>query len=244
MSRRILVFVLSLLAAAPAAAQDARVIDPGMSREQVISELGPPVTVRTAGRFVYLFYPNGCERTCGMQDLVILEDDAVVDAIFRSARRSYSGTSSSPGSAAPGRTTSPGGGGAIRSSLGTGMGSGSIIMARPSPDDSAAEPQPVIRRAAGATTPGAAPASAPSSPNPARAEQLLRAPHDSAVGTPQTPPLGSPVPRDSSYVPGVQLRPGEKPAPFQGARPSPADSARRAQAQARPPSDTTPRPQE
>ena len=242
MSRRILVFLLSLLAATPALAQEARVIDPGMSRAQVISELGAPVTVRTAGRFVYLFYPNGCERTCGMQDLVILEDDAVVDAIFRSARRSYSGASSSPGSAAPGRTT--GSSGAVRSSLGAGTGSGSIIMAKPAPGDSVAEAPPTIRRAAGATTPGAPTPASPGNPNPARAEQLLRAPHDSAIGTPQTPPLGSPVPRDSSYVPGVQLRPGEKPVPFQGARPSPADSARRAQARAQQPADTTPRPQE
>ena len=242
MSPRFLVLVLSLVAAAPALAQEARVIDPGMTRAQVISELGAPATIRTSGRFVYLLYPNGCERTCGMQDLVILEDDAVVDAIFRSARRAYSGTSSSPGTVAPGRTTR--GGGAVRSSLGNQTGSGSIILARPAANDSVPQTPPTIRRAAGATTPGAPVPATPANPNPARAEQLLRAPHDSAVGTPQTPPLGSPVPRDSSYVPGVQLRPGEKPVPFQGARPSPADSARRAQAQARPPADTTPRPQE
>ena len=240
MSRKILGLLLSLVAATPALAQEARVIDPGMNREQVVSELGAPVMTRTAGRFVYLFYPNGCERTCGMQDLVILEDDAVVDAIFRSPRRSYSGTSSSPGTAAPGRTA---GNGAVRSSLGVGAGNGSIIMANPAPTDTPAPATPTIRRAAGATATGTTPAAAPNA-NPARAEQLLRAPHDSAVGTPQTPALGSPVPRDSSYVPGVQLRPGERPVPFQGARPSPADSARRAQAQARQPSDTTQRPPE
>lgn len=225
-----------LLMATPVLAQEPRVIDPGMTREQVVAELGAPAATREAGRFVYMFYPNGCERTCGMQDLVILENGGVVDAIFRSARRSYSGTSSSPGSVAPGRTTGPAN--PVRSSLGSGGGTGSIIMANPAPGDSVPIPTPTIRRAAGATP--AAPAPAASHVNPARAEQLLRAPHDSAVTTPQTPPLGSPVPRDSSYVPGIQLRPGEKPAPFQGARPSPADSARRA----RPPADTTPRPQD
>src|SRR5687767_2772913 len=176
MSRKILGLVLSLVAATAAGAQEARVIDPGMTREQVVAELGAPVMARTAGRFIYLFYPNGCERTCGMQDLVILEDDAVVDAIFRSPRRSYSGTSSSPGSAAPGRTA----GGAVRSSLGGGAGGGSIIMANPSQADTAVPATPTIRRAAGSTAPNATPTAAPSNANPARAEQLLRAPHDSA----------------------------------------------------------------
>ncbi len=241
MARLVLLLSLLLTATMPALAQETLVIDPGMTRQQVVATLGAPVQTREAGRFVYLFYANGCERTCGMQDLVILEDDGVVDAIFRSTRRSYSGSSSSPRSVAPGRTTSNGS--AVRSSLG-GTGSGSIIMSNPGTGDTASVATPTIRRAAGATTPGAATPATGAAGNPARAEQLLRAPHDSAVGTPQTPPLGSPVPRDSSYVPGIQLRPGEKPAPFQGARPSPADSARRAQAQARPPSDTTPRPQE
>ena len=242
MSRLIVMMCASLVTATPVLAQEARVIDPGMTREQVVAELGAPVTTRAAGRFIYLFYPNGCERTCGMQDLVILENDAVVDAIFRSARRSYSGTSSSPGSVVPGRTS--GDGGAVRSSLGTGAGNGSIIMANPSAGDSVPPATPTIRRAAGAVPSATTSVPAGANVNPARAEQLLRAPHDSAVGTPQTPPLGSPVPRDSSYVPGIQLRPGEKPVPFQGARPSPADSARRAQARARQPADTTPRPQE
>ena len=242
MRRTPLLAGLWLLMATPLLAQEPRVIDPGMTREQVVAELGAPATTREAGRFVYMFYPNGCERTCGMQDLVILENDGVVDAIFRSARRSYTGTSSSPGSVAPGRTT--GNASPVRSSLGGGAGTGSIIMSKPAPGDSAPSGTPTIRRAAGSTPSPAAPAPAASNVNPARAEQLLRAPHDSAVTTPQTPPLGSPVPRDSSYVPGIQLRPGEKPAPFQGARPSPADSARRAQAQARPPADTTPRPQD
>ena len=243
MNRLALTLCTALLVPAPLLAQG-RTIDPGMSRDQVLTELGPPVTERAAGRFVYLFYPNGCERSCGMQDLVILKDGAVVDAIFRSQRRSYTGTSSSPSSAAPGRTA--GAPAPARSSLGASAGRGSIILATPAPGDSAPAPPATIRRAAGATPEPAAgsPAAAGANANPARAEQLLRAPHDSAFTTPQTPPLGSPVPRDSSYVPGIQLRPGEKPVPFQGARPSPADSARRAQERARQPADTTPRPQD
>lgn len=243
MNRLALTLCTALLVPAPLLAQG-RTIDPGMSRDQVVAELGPPVTERTAGRFVYLFYPNGCERTCGMQDLVILEHGSVVDAIFRSPRRTYTGTSSSPSSAAPGRTA--GAPAAVRSSLGGSSGRGSIILANPAPGDTGPAAPTTIRRAVGATQEPAAGATAPGNANvnPARAEQLLRAPHDSAFTTPQTPPLGSPVPRDSSYVPGIQLRPGEKPVPFQGARPSPADSARRAQERARQPADTTSRPQD
>ena len=242
MHRLILTLCSLLILALPAGAQGGRVIDPGMSREQVLAELGPPAVERTAGRYVYLLYANGCERTCGMQDLVILQDGTVVDAIFRAPGRSYSGTSSSPGSVAPARTNARAA--SVRSSLGTGTGSGSIIMSTPGPADTAAG-TPTIRRAAGAVAePVEAPAAAGANANPARVEQLRRAPHDSAFTTPQTPPLGSPVPRDSSYVPGIQLRPGEKPAPFQGARPSPADSARRADQRARQPADTTPPPQD
>ncbi len=41
-------------------------------------------------------YHNGCEKTCGMDDLVVLDSGKVVDAVFRSPARHYSGTSSSP----------------------------------------------------------------------------------------------------------------------------------------------------
>ena len=242
MHRLPLMLCLMFLLARPAEGQSDRVIDPGMSRDQVVAELGSPAVERRAGAFIYLLYANGCERTCGMQDLVILRNGAVVDAIFRAKGRTYTGTSSSPGTVAPGRTS--GASGAVRSSLGDGTGRGSIILSTPAPGDTASPEPTSIRRAAGAVPDPAAAAAADTSANPARVEQLRRAPHDSAITTPQTPALGSPVPRDSSYVPGIQLRPGEKPAPFQGARPSPADSARRADQRARQPADTTPRPQE
>lgn len=85
-------------AAAPAkpAAKPAATIDPGMSRSQVVAALGQPYSSRSRGSFTYLLYKNGCQKTCGMDDLVVLDSDKVVDAVFRSTSRRYSGTSSSP----------------------------------------------------------------------------------------------------------------------------------------------------
>ena len=76
-------------------------IDPGMSRAQVIARLGKPATVRTYQGTTYLLYPNKCGKACGMQDLVILDHDVVVDAVFRSPDRHYTGTSSSPEATRP-----------------------------------------------------------------------------------------------------------------------------------------------
>jgi hypothetical protein len=88
--------ILALLAAAAAPLAAQAVVDPGMSRDQVIAKLGKPATERTSGAFTYLFYSNGSERKVGMNDLVLLEGNKVVDAVFRSSARRYSGTSSSP----------------------------------------------------------------------------------------------------------------------------------------------------
>ena len=71
-------------------------IDPGMSRAQVIERLGTPASERAMNGFTYLLYENGCERVCGMTDLVTLQGDSVVDAIFRASARQYTGVSSSP----------------------------------------------------------------------------------------------------------------------------------------------------
>jgi outer membrane protein assembly factor BamE (lipoprotein component of BamABCDE complex) len=71
-------------------------VDPGMSKAQVIAKLGKPASERTRGEFTYLFYSNGMEKQVGMSDIVTLQNDKVVDAVFRSPRRTYSGTSSSP----------------------------------------------------------------------------------------------------------------------------------------------------
>ena len=89
-----LLLVLTVAAALPLQAQ--AVVSPGMAKAQVIALLGKPAIERTSGDATYLFYKNGCERTCGMNDLVTLENGVVVDAVFRSSHRRFSGTSSSP----------------------------------------------------------------------------------------------------------------------------------------------------
>src|SRR5450432_1683255 len=94
MYRWLLVF--SFVAATSQAQTATGTIDPGMSRAQVIERLGKPATVRNYQGSTYLMYSNSCGRTCGMQDIVILDHDVVVDAVFRSPNRHYSGTSSSP----------------------------------------------------------------------------------------------------------------------------------------------------
>jgi hypothetical protein len=98
--RRPLVLAAILAAAvavhpAHAQARD-NTIDPGMTKAQVIEHLGTPASVKTADTLTYMFYANGCEKTCGMQDLVVLSRDKVIDAIFRDPRRKYTGESSSP----------------------------------------------------------------------------------------------------------------------------------------------------
>ena len=93
---RLLITLILLAHAAVAGAQGAGTISPGMSRAKVVAALGAPNTERTVAEFRYLFYRNACGKECGMNDLVILRNDAVVDAIFRSTSRRYTGQSSSP----------------------------------------------------------------------------------------------------------------------------------------------------
>jgi hypothetical protein len=90
------VVVIALCAAVSAAQSTTTTIDPGMTREQVVAKLGEPLSAHSFRSFTYLFYKSGCERTCGMNDLVVLDSGKVVDAVFRSPTRKYSGTSSSP----------------------------------------------------------------------------------------------------------------------------------------------------
>ena len=87
---------LAALGTLSVGAQTVQTIEPGMSQAQVVERLGQPVAVRTYGSFTYLLYKNGCEKRCGMNDLVVLDSDKVVDAVFRSSARKYAGTSSSP----------------------------------------------------------------------------------------------------------------------------------------------------
>ena len=88
--------VITFVAALTMLSQGPVTIDPGMSREQVVTKLGEPLSSRSYDGHTYLLYRNGCERKCGMNDLVVLDSGKVVDAVFRSNGRKYSGTSSSP----------------------------------------------------------------------------------------------------------------------------------------------------
>jgi outer membrane protein assembly factor BamE (lipoprotein component of BamABCDE complex) len=99
MRLRTLLFLALFAAAAPsvAAAQATPVaIDPGMSRDSVVARFGKPASEQRYGNFTYLFFGNGREAQVGMADIVILENGVVVDAVLRSPRRTYTGTSSSP----------------------------------------------------------------------------------------------------------------------------------------------------
>src|SRR3569833_2498756 len=100
-----LILALSFVALTAQAQSGAGTIDPGMTRAQVIERLGKPATVRTYQGSTYLMYSNKCGKKCGMQDLVILEHDSVVDAVLRSPDRHYTGTSSSPEATAPNSRT-------------------------------------------------------------------------------------------------------------------------------------------
>jgi hypothetical protein len=93
---RILILMAFAVHAAALPAQSPSTISPGMSRAKVVAALGAPSAERSVAEFRYLFYRNACGARCGMNDLVILRNDSVVDAIFRSPARRYTGTSSSP----------------------------------------------------------------------------------------------------------------------------------------------------
>jgi hypothetical protein len=101
-------YIVSALLVAPTLLfAQARTVAPGMTRSQVVAALGEPATARTASEYSYLFYPNACGKACGMNDLVILRGDSVVDAIFRSPDRHYTGVSSSPTQVQPRTSAKP-----------------------------------------------------------------------------------------------------------------------------------------
>jgi outer membrane protein assembly factor BamE (lipoprotein component of BamABCDE complex) len=96
--RRIPLVAILLAATAGSANSQASqaAIDPGMTREQVIARLGKPASEHSNGSSIFLYYRNGQEKKMGMSDLVAIEDGKVVDAVFRSSARKYTGRSSSP----------------------------------------------------------------------------------------------------------------------------------------------------
>jgi hypothetical protein len=235
---RPVVIALALLGAVAIPAPAQAVIDPGMTREQVVERLGKPVGERTLGARTYLFYRNGCERRCGMHDFVMLEEGAVTDAVFRASSRRYTGESSSPAGRTPVNQGSlPANEGA--GSTGAGSGGGSVIIANPPAggenanarargragrNDVAAPTTAAIRgSAAGSVVTGG-----DSAASPRAADNAARSPR---------PPMargGQPAAgyrTDTVAGPGSPLRAGSgnrgaQPAP--NYKPNPADSVRNA----------------
>ena len=107
--RRLLALAFFAFSLPLGAQSTAKVVSPGMSRAKVVAALGAPATERTVAEFTYLFYLNSCGKRCGMNDLVVLRGDSVVDAIFRSPTRRYTGTSSSPAPISPAQAASQAG---------------------------------------------------------------------------------------------------------------------------------------
>ncbi len=222
---RPLLLLFALLLAEPVAAQVAAVqIEPGMTRAQVIERLGRPATERSSGGFTYLFFINGCERTCGMNDLVTLQGDSVIDAIFRSPQREYTGRSTSPA-----QTRTPR---ANRGPLTVGAPrvADSVVM-RIAPADSSSPPpppRPMSDLTNRTIVPGGRADSAPSTrlpadrPRPAPASAPTSAPPPSS-----DPPLAAPAPapQTGATINPPTIRPdtsrntpGTKPDTTRGAR--------------------------
>ncbi len=91
-SRKLLFLAAALAAFLPASPAGAQTIRAGMTEAQVRSTLGEPAATRRDDQgWTYLFYLNGCAVRCGSDDVVFLRDDRVVTAVFRTARRRFSG---------------------------------------------------------------------------------------------------------------------------------------------------------
>lgn len=217
MSYRAFMLAAALVVASPLAAQDAGVvIDPGMTRAEVVERLGKPLNERKSGDHTYLFYRNGCEKSCGMNDLVVLEDGKVSDAIFRAAGRHYSGNSSSPTGVKPAKSRATEGGDAGVAAVRRAK-RGGIVIARPAEGAAPATITGVqVVPADGAAPDAAAPA----------ASGAGNAPQVTAPGG-NSPQVGSPEPQPVRQGP---VRPnGQRailPVPLPGAKVNPADSVR------------------
>ena len=91
MTRLFVCLSLCLCPCVMAAQSGPVIIDPGLSSEQVIARLGPPSGQTRSGSKTFLSFDNGCGRGCGGDDMVVLQNDSVVDAVFRTGRRVYGG---------------------------------------------------------------------------------------------------------------------------------------------------------
>ncbi|NUR75307.1 MAG: hypothetical protein HOQ28_03345 [Thermoleophilia bacterium] len=247
MLRRNLLLALSLIAAPVMAQEASSTIDPGMSHDEVVQRLGKPLNERTSGTHTYMFYRNGCEKSCGMNDLVVLEDGKVVDAVFRNGVRSYSGTSSSPTAVHPSnngeRATSAAA--RVRNAK-----RGGIVIAQPASDDSAGATntpkaaKPARRAKSGKATkavvtglqvdPAPPPATRP-------AVQLTTQPAQASTPTtaaPTSPVLGARInPADS-----VRALTPNRPTPIPGTKLNATDSARAEAIRRQQQSDSTRKP--
>lgn len=229
--------------AGPASAQT---IDPGMTRDQVVERLGQPASERARGQFTYLFYINGCERRCGMSDVVTLENDAVVDAIFRKAGRGYSGASSSPAGVSPeptrggaegggmdARAASDASGGAAGDAGAAGAGGGGIVIGKPATP--AATPTP----------PGAERATPAPAPATVGGVSVQPAPGPSVFSGQKVNPETRPAqPNDTTIRDAGTLRQGGPVNPKPGDVLSPADSAQLRRIRGQQQADTTRPPEE
>ena len=88
----------------PYASSDTGTVAPGMTEADVVAMWGAPVARSHTGAMTYLYFPNGCERSCGTMDVVFLENDRVVDAVLRWPGHGYGGQSSSPPGTTPAAT--------------------------------------------------------------------------------------------------------------------------------------------
>ncbi len=100
--------VALLIGAVPAASAqrvsaggDTTAVRPGMTAAQVRAAWGEPSGTRVHGDYTYLYFANGCQPRCGIQDVVMLERGQVVDAIVRDPHHRYAGVSSSPATRKP-----------------------------------------------------------------------------------------------------------------------------------------------
>ena len=252
MSYRALVLIAAMAAAAPLAAQDAAAtVDPGMTRAEVVNRLGKPLNERKSGDHTYLYYRNGCEKTCGMNDLVILDGDKVTDAIFRSPSRHYSGNSSSPVGVKRGKSEATQGGDAgvavVRKAK-----RGGIVIPRPAEAEAPATVTGVQVVPAEASAPNAAArvaAPVAAAPAPTPVDRASTAAPEAGTGTsgvgtggggtaggnaPQvtapggnSPQVGSPEPQPVRRGPiGPNGQRVVLPVPLPGAKVNPADSVR------------------
>jgi SmpA/OmlA family protein len=185
--RLLMTAVLLSGAAASLGAQATVTIDPGMTREQVVAKLGEPLSTRSYDGHTYLLYKNGCEKTCGMNDLVVLDSGKVTDAVFRATGRKYSGTSSSPRMISMAEAKRSNGGG---EPLAMPSGEAKPASAPPKTPPAKTEAKRAPAKSAPAKT---EPVKSPAKPEPAKAATKAAPPPTKTTTAPVTKPAAAPA---------------------------------------------------